>query len=227
MSNVNKKLIATTIISILVSGCVLEDDSIISGTNSSTGNVTNLFGVNAVSGEYNALILSATDGYTSTVITNAYVDSSDINAGLINNQGIDDTIDVTVKGVATGSLMIQPSAGGSADLSAYDSGYLEFKIRSTSAVPGDFTVAIDNGWPERKVFSLSGHVNNTSAWEEISVPVNCIQPNLGSGMSDFALDSVGTPFYMESSSSYTFEITDIAFKEQSEFTPVVDAITCL
>ncbi len=232
MSNINKKFIAIAILPLLLAGCDFDDESASTsdnsgGTSSSggeiSGSVFNLFGVNAVDSGYSALILSATDNYASTVVTDAYVYSSDINAGLINNNGTNDTIDVEVVGVAAGSLMLQAD-NQSADFSTYESGYLEFKIRSKSAVPEDLTVAIDNGWPNRKVFSLNGHVDYTNAWEEISIPIQCMQP--GEGMDDFSLSSVVTPFYMESSSSYSFEITDIAYKEVSEFTPVVDAESC-
>ncbi|MEI8659065.1 putative glycoside hydrolase [Vibrio sp. Hal054] len=224
MSNLNKKLIAIAILPFLLAGCG-EEQNTSSGTSSSdsTGKVFNLFGVKAVDSAYKALILSATDGYASTVVTDAYVSSSDINAGLINNNGTNDTIDVEIKGVASGSLMLQ-AGEQKEDFSSFESGYLEFNIRSKSAVPDDLTVAIDNGWPNRKVFSLNGYVNFTNDWEGISIPIKCMKP--GSGMSDFSLDSVATPFFMESSKAYSYEITDIAYKEKSEFTPVVDATSC-
>ncbi|PNH83220.1 putative glycoside hydrolase [Vibrio diazotrophicus] len=229
MSNLNKKLIAIAILPFLLAGCGEEQKPSSSGSGSgvgssdSTGRVFNLFGVKAVDSAYKALILSATDGYASTVVTDAYVSSSDINAGLINNNGTNDTIDVEIKGVASGSLMLQ-AGEQKEDFSSFESGYLEFNIRSKSAVPDDLTVAIDNGWPNRKVFSLNGYVNFTNDWEGISIPIKCMKP--GSGMNDFSLDSVATPFFMESSKAYSYEITDIAYKEKSEFTPVVDATSC-
>ncbi|MGY2574528.1 putative glycoside hydrolase [Vibrio sp. C8] len=220
MSNLNKKLIAIAILPFLLAGCGEEQKM---SSEDSTENVFNLFGVKAVDTAYKALILSATDGYASTVVTDAYVFSSDINAGLINNNGTNDTIDVEVLGLLSGSLMLQAD-NKAADFSNYESGFLEFNIRSKSAVPDDLTVAIDNGWPNRKVFSLNGYVNHTNDWEGISIPIKCMKP--GAGMNDFSLDSVVTPFFMESSKAYSFEITDIAYKEKSEFTPIVDANSC-
>lgn len=222
MSNLNKKLIAIAILPFLLAGCG-EEKTPPSADSGLSGKVFNLFGVNAVDSPYKALILSQTDGYTSTVVTDAYVFSSDINAGLINNNGTNDTIDVEVLGVLSGSLMLQ-AGEQKEDFSSFESGYLEFKVRSKSAVPDDLTVAIDNGWPNRKVFSLNGYINHTNDWENISIPIKCMKP--GTGMDDFSLESVATPFFMESSKAYSFEITDIAYKEKSEFTPVVDANSC-
>ncbi|MGO1297714.1 MAG: putative glycoside hydrolase, partial [Vibrio sp.] len=130
-----------------------------------------------------------------------------IDAVLINNNGQNDTADIQISG--SGSHIFMLKSDPVLDLSQYQSGYLQFKLRAKSTLPSSLVVSIDNEWPNRSSLVVSKGLTGGGEWETLAIPVACMKPFDGATAVD--LHSVKTPFHLDVQEPFDYEITDVEY----------------
>ncbi|HBC3374041.1 TPA: hypothetical protein KDY48_004300 [Vibrio parahaemolyticus] len=215
MMKISKKTILATLVpmALAISGC--NSDNSGNPEEVPSNEELKLFGVGSKAG-MSSWIQSENDGWKVIEVSETQAILADINAVLINNNGESDTADIQVTG--TGSHLFMLKSEAATDLSSYQNGYLEFKVRAKSAAPDSIVVSVDNEWPNRSSLVLSGSLTGSGDWETISVPVNCLQPVEGATAVDFA--QVSWPFHLDIQESFDFEITDISYRLTTDQDPV-------
>lgn len=221
MKKINRKLILLPLVPIVmaISGCQSDNDDY--QPDVSSGDELKLFGVDAMAG-ISPWIQSENDGWKLVQVSENQASLADINAVLINNNGESDTADIQING--TGSHMFLLQSEAATDLSSYQEGYLEFKVRAKSTAPSSMVVSIDNVWPNRSSLELSNALTGSGEWETLAVPVKCLKPFDGATAVDFT--QVGTPFHLDVKESFDFEITDVIYRLTTDQETVVDADSC-
>ncbi|MEF1186948.1 putative glycoside hydrolase, partial [Vibrio sinaloensis] len=221
MKKISKKFILLPLIpmAVAISGCHSDNDD--NQADVSGGDDLKLFGVDAMAG-ISPWIQSENDGWKVVEVSETQASLADINAVLINNNGESDTADIQVTG--TGSHLFMLKSEAATDLSGYQTGYLEFKVRAKSDSPESMVVSIDNEWPNRSSLELSNPLIGSGEWETLSVPVTCLKPFDGATAVDFT--QVGTPFHLDVKESFDFEVTDVTYRLTTDQETVVDADSC-
>lgn len=221
MKKISKKFILLPLIpmAVAISGCHSNNDD--NQADVSGGDDLKLFGVDAMAG-ISPWIQSENDGWKVVEVSETQASLADINAVLINNNGESDTADIQVTG--TGSHLFMLKSEAATDLSGYQTGYLEFKVRAKSDSPESMVVSIDNEWPNRSSLELSNPLIGSGEWETLSVPVTCLKPFDGATAVDFT--QVGTPFHLDVKESFDFEVTDVTYRLTTDQETVVDADSC-
>ncbi|TMX34519.1 putative glycoside hydrolase [Vibrio parahaemolyticus] len=221
MNKISKIFILLPIIPIAmaISGCQSDNDDNLAGVPSNEE--LKLFGVDADAG-ISPWIQSENDGWKLVEVSETQASLSDINAVLINNNGESDTADIQT--IGTGSHLFMLKSESAADLSRYQTGFLEFKVRAKSDAPESMVVSIDNEWPNRSSLVLSNPVAASGEWETVSVPVKCLKPFDGATAVDFT--QVGVPFHLDVKESFDFEITDVIYRLTTDKEVVVDPESC-
>ena len=180
-----------------------------------------LFGVGA-SSSATPRVQSEKDGWNVLPVTATPVAMTSISAVLINNAGTNDTADVQVAGDGDGTFMLKSDTP--LDLSKYASGFIEFQLRTKSAVPEALSVSIDNEYPNRSSLPIASALTGSGNWETLTLPINCMKPF--SGATAINLASVGTPFHLATKEAFSYEITNVKYRLTTTETPIVDPVTC-
>lgn len=214
MEKISKKFILLPLMAMVISGCY-------SDNNDNKSDVSTFLGVGTTAG-ISPWIQSENDGWKVAEVSVTPVSLAGISAVLINNNGENDTADIQVTG--TGSHLFMLKSEVATDLSTYQTGYLEFKVRAKSDTPESMVVSIDNEWPNRSSLVLVNPLTGSGEWETLSVPVKCLKPFDGATAVDFT--QVGTPFHLDVKESFDFEITDVTYRLTTDQETVVDADSC-
>ena len=229
MNETKKGILASLFASILLSGCGGGENIGSSGSNSNAG--TNppasndssllLFGVGATA-TTTPRIQSEKDNWDVKPVTATPLSLTSIGAVLINNAGTNDAADVQVSGNGTGTFMLKSDTP--INLSKYASGFIEFQLRTKSAVPTELSVSIDNEYPNRSSIPIATAVAGSGNWETLTVPINCMKPYPGATAVNLA--SVNAPFFLDTNQAFNYEISNVKYTLSSTNTPVVDPVTC-
>ncbi len=228
MNATKKGLLASLIAATLLGGCGGAEN--IPANSNNNGGVTPpdtgdstllLFGVGA-STSATPRVQSEKDGWSVQPVTASPVAMTSISAVLINNAGTNDTADVQVAGDGDGTFMLKSDTP--LDLSKYASGFIEFQLRTKSAVPEALSVSIDNEYPNRSSLPIASALTGSGNWETLTLPINCMKPF--SGATAINLASVGTPFHLATKEAFSYEITNVKYRLTTTETPIVDPVTC-
>lgn len=229
MNETKKGILASLLATILLSGCG-GGENIGSSASSNNGGVNPpvsgdsslfLFGVGATA-TTTPRIQSEMDNWDVQAVTVTPLSLTSIGAVLINNAGTSDTADVQVSGNGTGTFMLKSDTP--INLSKYASGFIEFQLRTKSAVPQELSVSIDNEYPNRSSIPIAAAVAGSGNWETLTVPISCMAPYPGATAVN--LTSVSTPFFLDTNKTFNYEITNVKYTLSTTNTPVVDPVTC-
>ncbi|WP_320151888.1 putative glycoside hydrolase [uncultured Tolumonas sp.] len=215
MNETKKGILASLLATILLSGCGGAENIGSSGSSSNTGgnppganlpvsgdSSLFLFGVGATA-TTTPRIQSEMDNWDVKPVTATPLSLTSIGAVLINNAGTNDAADVQVSGNGTGTFMLKSDTP--INLSKYASGFIEFQLRTKSAVPTELSVSIDNEYPNRSSIPIAAAVAGSGNWETLTVPINCMKPYPGATAVNLA--SVNAPFFLDTKQAFNYEIS--------------------
>lgn len=208
MNIIIKKSVLFSLFPLIITGCKFDKE--IDHLDVQPTEQSKLLGVNAL-GSVSAWVQSESDGWNVKEVSGSPASMTGINAVLINNNGQNDTADIQISG--TGSHIFMLKSESAMNLSQYQSGFLQFKLRAKSALPSSIVVSIDNEWPNRSSLVVSDALEELAGggqWETLTVPVQCFQPFDGATAID--LTKVGTPFHLDVQQPFDYEITDVEYR---------------
>ncbi|MCG3745631.1 hypothetical protein EXA20_01070 [Vibrio cincinnatiensis] len=219
MKRITKKSIVIPLLPIIIAGCNFDKE--IKQLDVQQSDESTLFGVSAITG-ISPWIQSESDNWNVMQVSQTPASMTGIDAVLINNHGQNDTADIQITGTQSRIFMLKSESA--MNLKRYQAGYIEFKIRSKSAVPSSMTVSIDNEWPNRSSLVLNDVLSGGGSWETLTVPIQCLQPF--DGAVAINLSQVGNPFHLDIKETFDYEITDIMYRLTTERETVVNPDSC-